>query len=124
MDSKTIDKVGLVALADRVEALVDESQLVRLLEPVAGLLWKDAYSGWVRFLELANVKAWESAAMTLVPSGVNRWHLRGIGRNDYPADIYAATIVTERGETRDADAVTPALALTAAALRYIAAGRP
>jgi hypothetical protein len=122
-----LDKAGLVALAERVETLADESQLVRLLEPVAGLLWKDAYSGWVRFLELANVKAWESAAMTLtvgLPWPVNVTMATAYGSASVmPCDGQSTGIHDKRGG-HCGYASTPALALTAAAIRAIAAGRP
>ncbi len=120
-----LDKAGLVGLAERVEALADESQLVRLLEPVAGLLWKDAYLGWARFLELANVKAWESAAMTLVPT---RWKLRQMNFSAPCADDRKWHLNLHGGsEGQDCfvgRGSTKELALTAAALRALSAGQP
>ncbi len=132
-----LDKAGLVGLADRVEALAgacretdalacaasgwevitDKKDGKPYYEPIKGYSWQPvpAYTASL------------DAAMTLVPDDAF-WRVGHDGEGKDPS-LFKATIgITKEGDVwmtfRVAVATTPAPALTAAALRSIAAGQP
>lgn len=111
----------LDALAERVEQATPEQQ-----RDMLGLAWTALHPGpifgtdqeplWGRFLKMLCAEAYESAAMSLVPEGLS-------GRLSWCAGAAAAEVYSPGklgAATGTVAAATPALALTAAALRALA----
>ncbi len=118
----SLDKAGLVALADRVEALT-------LVEALGGSL------DWLIFVAAfgendprpqLDYTASLDAAMTLVPDS-HWWNVgHNMGPNPGTRGLFRGCCYPpgQHWPPPYVIASTPALALTAAALRAIAAGRP
>ncbi len=143
-----LDKAGMVALADRVEALTGPCRetgaeiylALHLPNWRDGEPWK-ATNGWFkkncaedaiayffhdgmggRSVTVKPYTASLDAAITLVPEG-SVWTLEG-GDSNSRGIAWVRNMDGDTVSEVNSHAATPALALTAAALRAIAAGRP
>jgi len=136
-----LDKAGLVALADRVEALAKEcGQTDREIFAALGTHVfekrdRDKKAWWYpvddskwspridEYLKIPRFTASLDAAMTLVPK--RSWTRFDVWPEDFGASTASVYLIGRDIEGGfSARAATPALALTAAALRAIAAGQP
>lgn len=114
-------KAELEAQADRVEALAGpDRETDVMIGRARGLVYPDGPSGgqWGgSFSPCPYYTASLDAAMTLVPEGWTLFHLDG------PWNSTAAhvTLANNNGLFCEGEAASPALALTAAALRALAA---
>lgn len=117
---------GLLELAARCEAAIAEQQAPLLIEAFDLTNWRSRAKGrlvehnpqWWRFDKMIRAEAFESAAMTLVPEGHDTQVHLFFGRDGEGSAI--VTPLKRIGLPR-IFAATPALALTAAALRSRAA---
>ena len=126
----------LNALAERVEGMTAPTRSI-FLEAFAAcypkppdfeLVWRDekpkqpiyhAWANrWVTFRKLIDAEAWEQAAILLVPDGFTWSWTNKAGEEGPFAECWGEPSGTFRH--RDSFAASPALALTAAALRALA----
>ena len=128
----TTDRATLLALADRVEAATgpDREMDAEIAFAVGwrksrGEWWKPPGGEWG--LVLPTFTASLDAALSLVPEGW-RWSVDFTQRAPYQdcgrADLYAPGSGYKPADVQDVYAATPALALTAAALRALAQEAP
>lgn len=135
------DRDELKALAERVEKASADEQIMMLRE-ARGLAWPDASLAddavlrqRNRFNRMIDVGAYESAALMLVPAGwcvgrmqeewqTRRWHVM-LSRRPSPAQaraFFAGCVIGVKSvATDEPGAATAAAAMTAAALRALAA---
>lgn len=103
----------LVELVERCEAATADEQREMLEHVFAALLPNPSVLEARCFVDMLNCEAFESAAMTLVPEGWN-WK---VGHSGYRASSWVMEGVRGGYVGNESYAVTPALALCAAALR-------
>ena len=120
----TANRATLLALASRVEAATgaDSECVIREASWAVNVMLANRQDLHNRVNVLLSVEAYESAAMSLVPSEAY-WRLGHDGDGADPAEYKADVIVPKLGgvDARGrAIAATPPLALTAAACRAIA----
>jgi len=124
----TANRATLLALASRVEAATgaDSECVIREASWAVNVMLANRQDLHNRVNVLLSVEAYESAAMSLVPSEAY-WRLGHDGDGADPAEYKADVIVPKLGgvDARGrAIAATPPLALTAAACRAISGSLP
>lgn len=117
-----MNKTELLALAERVEQA--DGPNYALEQDIAEAVWRVKWNkARPKDIRVPNYTASIDAALTLVPESMV-WHLDSAGPN-YNAGAAIGTVPASDElmvEAFQAEAKTPALALTAAALRAIAGG--
>lgn len=123
---------NLLTLAQQIEQATEDQQqdmLINAWQMMFPFIDQSAQSArwdsWSKFSRMLSVKAYESAAMMLVPDGTGHdpyWMLKAANPNN-PKGCRSEIWVKDKGHPFRGRAATPALALAAACCRAVAQER-